>query len=173
MELTEAIAKRRSVRNFKNQPLPEGTVEKLIDAARMAPSAGNLQVCEYVAVSKPETKQALSGAAGGQIQVAQASVVIVVCVNQKTAEKYGSRGVNLYSILDAGAAIENLMLTAVSFGLGTCWIGAFQEDEAAKIIHTPKGVRPVALVPVGYPKDSLPNRPAKRSVTEILYKETF
>jgi len=83
MELNEAIAKRRSVRNFKNQPLPDGTVEKLIDAARIAPSAGNLQVCEYVAVSKPETKQALSAAAGGQIQVAQASVVIVVCVNQK------------------------------------------------------------------------------------------
>jgi len=65
------------------------------------------------------------------------------------------------------------MLTAVSLDLGTCWIGAFQEDEAAKIIHASKGVRPVALVPVGYPQDSLPNRPAKQSVTEILHKETF
>jgi nitroreductase len=173
LELTEAIQKRRSVRNFKNQPLPENTLEKLIDAARMAPSAGNLQVCEYVTVSKPETKQALSIAARGQIQVAQASVVIVVCVNQKTAEKYGKRGVDLYSILDAGAAIENLMLTAVSLGLGTCWIGAFQEEETAKIIHAPKGIRPVALVPVGYPQDSLPSRPAKRSVNEILQRETF
>jgi nitroreductase len=173
MELSEAIIKRRSVRNFKNQPLPEGTTEKLIDAAHLAPSAGNLQVCEYVVVKKPKTKMALSAAAKQQKQVAEASEVIVVCVDQKIAEKYGNRGVNLYSVLDAGAAVENMMLTAVSFGLGTCWIGAFDEEKVAKIIEAPVGVRPVALVPVGFPDEALPERARKKSVTEIMHKETF
>jgi nitroreductase len=172
MELSEAISKRRSIRNFKNQPLPEGTVEKLLDAARKAPSAGNLQPWEFVVVSKPENKTQLFYAAKAQAQMMQAAVVIVVCVNQHVAQQYGSRGVSLYCIEDASAAIENILLTAASLDLGTCWIGAFQEDEVAKIVKAPEGVRPVAMITVGVPNES-PNERPRRAFSEIVHQETF
>ncbi|MCW4025056.1 MAG: nitroreductase family protein [Candidatus Bathyarchaeota archaeon] len=172
MDLSEAISKRRSIRNFKDQPLPAGTVEKLIDAARKVPSAGNLQPWEFVVVSKAEHKKMLFYAARAQTQMTQASVVIVVCVNQHVAQQYGSRGINLYCIQDASAAVENLMLTAVSLGLGACWIGAFQEDEVAKIVKAPEGLRPVAMVTVGFPNEMPPERP-KRALSEVMHKETF
>jgi nitroreductase len=172
MELSEAISKRRSIRNFKNQPLPEGTVEKLIESARKAPSAGNLQPWEFVIVSHPENKTKLFYAATAQTQMTMASVVIVVCVNQHVAQQYGSRGVNLYCILDISAAIENLMLTAASLGLGTCWIGAFHEEEVAKIVKAPEGLRPVAMVTVGIPNEAPQERP-RRPLSEIMHQETF
>jgi nitroreductase len=173
MDLSDAILKRRSIRNYKNQDLQQGTVEKLLEAAKKAPSAGNVQPWEFVVASAQKTKTDISYAAYGQKSLQEASVDIVVCVDEKRAsESYGTRGKNLYCIQDTTAAIQNILLTACSMGLGTCWIGAFKEDEVRKVINAPKHIRPVALIPVGYPNE-LPEARPRRQLNEVMHKETF
>jgi nitroreductase len=102
-----------------------------------------------VVASTQKTKMDISQAAFGQKDLQEASVVIVVCADEKrAAESYGARGKTLYCIQDTAAAIQNILLTACSMGLGTCWIGAFKEDEVRKVIDAPTHMRPVALIPV-------------------------
>jgi nitroreductase len=126
-----------------------------------------------VVAQKHETKQMLSNAAYGQRSLQEASVVIVVCADEKRAdESYGARGRSLYCIQDTAAAIENILLTACSIGLGTCWIGAFKEEEIRNAVNCPPEIRPVALIPVGYPNESPPARP-RRPAGEVVHKEKF
>ena len=173
MDLLDAIGKRRSIRNYRKQDLPHGTVEKLLEAARLAPSAGNVQPWEFVVATTQKTKTDVSYAAYGQKNLQEASVVIVVCADEKrAAESYGDRGKTLYCIQDTAAAIQNLLLTACSLGLGACWVGAFKEDQVKKVINVPKHLRPVALIPVGYP-DEVPHARPRRPLGEIMHNETF
>jgi len=173
MELLEAIKERRSVRAFKQQDVPEETVEKLIDAARHAPSAGNIQPWEFVVVRNLEVKRKLARAALNQAFVEEAPVVIVVCANERRSSMgYGSRGKTLYCIQDTAAATQNILLTAYSLGLGTCWIGAFNEDEAKRAVNAPEGIRPVAIIPVGYP-DETPSHRRIRPLSQIIHYDGF
>lgn len=173
MDVFEAITQRRSIRTYKKQDLPEGTVEKLMEAARLAPSAGNVQPWEFVVATSPNTKRNLSLAAYGQKDLEEASIVIVVCANQKRAqESYRERGKTLYCFQDTAAAIQNIMLTACSLGLGSCWIGAFKEDQIKKVINCPKDLKPIALIPIGYPNEA-PLARSRRPISEIMHKETF
>ena len=173
MEVFEAIKNRRSIRAYKKQELPPGSVEKLLEAARWAPSAGNVQPWAFVVVSSSQAKRNLSSAAYGQRDLEEASVVIVVCADEKRAEQnYGLRGKTLYCLQDTAAAVQNIMLTAYSLGLGSCWIGAFKEEEARKVINAPKEMRPIALIPIGY-ADEAPPPGNRRPMTEIKHQETF
>jgi nitroreductase len=172
MELSEAIKGRRSIRAFKQQDVPEETVEKLIDAARHAPSAGNIQPWEFVIARKQDTKKKLAQAAY-QAFVEEAPVVIVVCANEKRSSMgYGIRGKTLYCIQDTAAATQNILLTAYSLGLGTCWVGAFNEKEAKKALQAPDGIRPVAIIPVGYPNRT-PSQRGRRPINQIVHHEGF
>ncbi len=173
MELSLAVANRRSIRSYLKQDLPEETITKLIDAARQAPSAGNIQPWEFIVARSPATKQMLAKAAYGQRALEEAAAVIVVCADEKAAEEsYGTRGKTLYCLQDTAAAIENILLTAASMDLGSCWMGAFKEDEIKKVIKAPVHMRPVALIPIGVPKESPIPRP-RREISEIMHKETF
>jgi nitroreductase len=172
MELSEAIRERRSIRAFKKQDVPEEIAEKLIDAARQAPSAGNIQPWEFVIIRRQDVKEELVKAAG-QAFVEEAPVVIVVCANEKRSSMgYGVRGKILYCIQDTAAATQNILLTAHSLGLGTCWIGAFNEDKAGKAVNAPEGIRPVAIIPVGYADES-PLQRNIRPLNQIMHCETF
>lgn len=173
MDVLEAIKGRRSIRAFKSENVPQETVEKLINAARLAPSAGNIQPWEFVIVRKPEIKRRLAEAALDQTFIEEAPVVIVVCANEnRSSQGYGLRGKTLYCIQDTAAATQNILLTAYSLGLGTCWIGAFREEEARKILKIPYGIRPVAIIPLGYPAES-PSPPSRRPISQIVHYETF
>ena len=173
MDVTEAIMNRRSIRTFKKLELPPKIINQLIDAARWAPSAGNMQPWTFIVAAKAETKQMLSTAAYEQKSLTEASIVIVVCANLKHAtETYGPRGQTLYCYQDTAAAIENILLTACSLGLGTCWIGAFNEEQIKKVINCPPEMRPVALIPVGYPNES-PSPRARRPAVEVMHQESF
>ncbi len=152
MDVFEAIEKRRSVRSFEpNRDVPEELVEEILRCGCQAPSAGNVQPWRFIVVRDEGLKQALAAAAQGQDFVAQAPVVIVVCADLASHSlSYGQRGVELYSIQDTAAAIENMLLAATALGLGACWVGAFREDEAAQALHLVKDMRPLALIPAGY-----------------------
>jgi nitroreductase len=173
MELSEAIKGRRSIRAFKKQNVPEETVEKLIEAASWAPSAGNIQPWEFVIVRKPAVKKKLAQAALNQAFVEEAPVVIVVCANEtRSSMGYGLRGSTLYCIQDTAAALQNVLLTVHSLGLGACWIGAFNEGEAREAVNAPEGIRPVAIIPIGYANEAPPQR-SRRPFTQIMHYEIF
>jgi len=173
LDVLEAIRERRSIRAFTDEKLSEKDVERLIDAARWAPSAGNTQPLELVVVKDKEMKRKLSEAALNQTFIQKAPVVIVVCADlNRVSRGYGSRGKNLYSLQDTAAATENILLAAQELGLATCWVGAFRDKEVAKAVKAPKNMKPVAIVPVGHPAER-PVAPPKRSVNEIVHYETF
>ena len=174
MDVIDAIKGRRSVRAFSSEKnVSEGTVETLIDAARWAPSAGNIQPWEFVVVRGQEIKKRLAEAAFNQSFIEEAPVVIVVCADEnRSSDGYGQRGKTLYCIQDTAAAIQNIHLAAYSLGLGTCWVGAFREEKASEILKAPPGIRPIALIPVGHPS-KIPASRRKRDLGEIVHYETF
>lgn len=173
MDVLEAIKNRRSIRAFKNEDISSGTVEKLIDAARWAPSAGNIQPWEFIIVKNSEVKRRLAEAALNQKFVEEAPIVIVVCADESRSFKgYGLRGKSLYCIQDTAAAIQNIHLAACSLGLATCWVGAFIEEKVREILDIPDRIRPVALVPTGYPAEK-PSPPSRRPLSQIIHYEKF
>jgi nitroreductase len=173
LEVFEAIKTRRSIRAFTNEEVSEEEVRKLIDAATHAPSAGNIQPWEFIMVRDPRRKRGLVVAALDQTFIEEAPVVIVVCADEVQSDwGYGARGVALYCLQDTAAAIQNMLLAACALGLGTCWVGAFNEEEVRRVVNTPRGVRPVAIVPVGHPAEK-PSPRSRRSMTEIVHYETF
>lgn len=159
-ECLEAIENRRSIRKFKEKEISESDLKMLLHAAQMAPSAGNLQAREFIIVSAEEGRKNLARAALNQEFIIEASIVVVVCANMTRSEpRYKVRSA-LYAIQDATASVMNILLAAHSIGLGTCWIGAFDEREVSSLLNLPEYVRPIALVPVGYP-DEAPIAPAR------------
>jgi nitroreductase len=173
MDVLEAIKGRRSIRAFKNRNVSQELVEKLIEAAIWAPSAGNIQPWEFVIVRRVEIKRGLAEAALDQKFIEEAPVVIVVCADEnRSSQRYGVRGKALYCIQDTAASVQNINLVAYSFGLGTCWIGAFREEEARKILRVPKGMRPVAMIPVGYPAEA-PLPRSRRSLNNVIHRGAF
>jgi nitroreductase len=173
MEVLEAIKGRRSIRFFTNQPVSEEEVKTLIDAARHAPSAGNIQPWEFIIVKKAEIKHKLVVAALNQTFLEEAPVVIVVCANMDASRSgYGSRGTTLYCLQDTAAATQNIILTAYSMRLGTCWVGAFSEEEVKKALEIPDGIRPVAIIPVGRTTANPPKHP-RRALNEIMHNEKY
>ena len=173
MELQEAIKGRRSIRNFKKQNVPEETIAQLIEAASYAPSAGNIQPWQFIIVKNPTVKKKLAESALNQNHVNDAPVVIVVCADEKRSSMgYGTRGRTLYCIQDTAAATQNILLTAYSLGLGTCWIGSFNEDEAKEALNAPESIRPVAMIPVGYP-DENPRQRGRKLLSQITHYDSF
>jgi len=173
MDVFEAIKGRRSIRAFRDINIPDDVVKQLIEAARWAPSAGNIQPWEFIIVRDPEIKHALAEAALGQFFIEEAPVVIVVCADEnRSAQGYGVRGRTLYCIQDTAAAIQNIHLAAYSMGLGTCWVGAFREDEVKRILGIPFGIRPVAIIPVGYPAEK-PRYVGRRPLESMIHYDRF
>lgn len=160
MDIQDAVKGRRSIRRFRRKPIPEHLLEAIEESLREAPSAGNLQSRRFYFVFRDETREQLADAAYGQEFIAEAPLAVVCCADLKLAKPYGERGRSLYCLQDVAASIQNLMLVAYSLGLGTVWVGAFNEKEASKILTLPDHLRPVAIIPVGYPAES-PSRPAK------------
>jgi len=152
MDVKEAIRQRHSVRSFLDKKLPADLIHEIIKYANLAPSAGNLQAREFIIVDDREIKKRLGAAALDQEFIAEAPVNIVVCAHLERVASYGRRGRELYCLQDAAAAVEHILLLAVDHGLGACWVGAFNENEVSGILDLPLYIRPVAIIPIGYPK---------------------
>lgn len=170
MTILEIIKSRRSVRDFTDKKLPETAVEALADALLWAPSAGNLQSRKFYFVFNEDVRNRLAQAGLRQNFVsfiAQAPLVVVVCADLRIASSYGERGKLLYSIQDTAASIQNLLLAAHHLGLGTCWVGAFKEESVKDTLGLSDYLRPVAMIPVGYPSRT-PKAPARVSRNEAV-----
>jgi nitroreductase len=157
MELMQAIRARRSIRNFQDKPVEEEKLLAVLEAGRLAPSAKNMQDWRFIVVRDETARGRLAEAARSQRFVAQAPVVIAAC---GTSDLVMTCGQPAYAI-DVAIALDHMTLAAASLGLGTCWIGAFYEEQARAILGVPEGVRIVALLPLGYPAEEPFPRPRK------------
>ncbi len=172
MECIETIKGRRSVRRFKAKPVGKEMIEELLDAARMAPSAGNLQARDFIVISNKITKQKLKEAALGQSFIEQAPIVIVAVANiERSSRVYKTRG-ELYAIQDATASVENILLSACSMGLAACWVGAFDENAVSELLSIPHKTKPIAIIPVGY-ADEEPVAPPRMGLDKVVHWETW
>ncbi|HHI68575.1 MAG TPA: nitroreductase [Planctomycetes bacterium] len=153
MDVYEAIRTRKSVRAYLDKDVPQEVLLRILEAARLAPSAKNLQEWRFVVVRDPRTREKLARAARNQAFVAQAPVVLACCA--ETDGHVMTCGQACYPI-DVAIAIDHITLCAVAEGLGTCWIGAFFEDQVKEILGIPPHIRVVELLPLGYPQDPSP-----------------
>jgi len=148
MTVWEAIQQRHSVRRYQDKPVEPEKLEQLLEAARLAPSAGNRQEWRFVVVTDADMRQKLITAANGQSFVGQAPVVIVACaVDNEHVMPCGQ----LSSPIDVAIALEHIALQAAEEGLGTCWVGAFDEAAVKELLGIPEAVRVIELMPLGYP----------------------
>ncbi len=169
-DVADAIRERRSIRRFTSDEIPDATLSRLLEAACLAPSAGNRQPWFFYVVKNRGRRQDLAEAAFGQKFLAEAPVVIVICAEPaRSAARYGERGSELYCLQDTAAAAQNLMLMAEGLGLATCWVGAFDEAAVRKVLDMPRGYRPVVMVPVGYSNlAEAPQAPPRRPLAEVV-----
>jgi len=168
MQLEEAIKKRKSIRKFLgDKPIDDADLRAILELGIRAPTAGNVQPWVIYVVRKKETRDLLTECAYGQAFISQAPVSLVICIDKKRAlSTYGQRGVELYSIQDTSALIEHILLSAVDRGLGTCWVGAFDEQACHRVLALPNHLRPVAIIALGYPAEE-PGDRGRRPLSEV------
>ena len=172
MDYFEAVKARHSVRAFQKKPVEEEKISRIIEAINLAPSAGGLQAYEAVVVKDPMLKDKLAKAAFGQSFVSEAPVCFVfVACPERSSRKYGRRGSELYCVQDASIATTYAMLAATALGLSSTWVGAFDEEAAARAVGATRGKRPVAMLPVGYAAES-PESTPRRPVSDIAFLDT-
>ena len=166
MEITEAIRSRRSIRKYQDRPIEEEKLLRVLDTGRMAPSARNLQDWKFIVVRDQDKRKMLSEAANGQPYVEKASAVVVGCATEP--ENIMPCGQYCYPI-DLAIALDHMSLAATAEGLGSCWIGAFQEDKVKEILDIPEKIRVVAMLILGYPAESPAARPRRKLEEIVVY----
>jgi nitroreductase len=169
MDLFEVIRNRRSIRVFDQRPVEEEKIRAILEAANAAPSAGNLQAYEIYLVQDPAALGRLAGTLGRMDFFSVVPAVLAFCANpERSAVRYAERGRTLYAVQDATIACTHAMLAATALGLGTVWVGAFREREVSEALGLPGSVTPVALLPIGYPAETVEPR-TRRPLQEIVH----
>lgn len=166
LSVLEAIRGRRSVRKYDTAPVEEEKLNQVLEAARLAPSAGNGQAWKFIIVKKANIREKLVEAVGGQEFVGQAPVIIVACGTEP--DKVMLCGQHRYTV-DLAIAVSYIILEAYALGLGTCWLGRFEENKVKSILHIPEKVRVVAITPLGYAAETPPQKPRKDLAQIISY----
>jgi nitroreductase len=165
----EAIKKRQSVRSYQDKEIPEEILQQILEAGRLAPSAKNTQSWKFIVVKDENLRKKLVPACKNQEFVGEASVVIAGCGTDP--DYVMSNGEHAYSI-DLAIALDHMSLEAASLGLGTCWIGAFYQDQVKEILGVPEDVRIVNLLTLGYPKKLGP-KTGRKPLTEIICYDKY
>ncbi|MCW4001003.1 MAG: nitroreductase family protein [Candidatus Bathyarchaeota archaeon] len=145
MEFMDVVATRKSVRDYQDKPVEEDKITQILEAARQAPSWANKQGTKYIIVTDKKRIEDLANMFMGFVKKAPA--VVVACANPKDS---GSRNGMDYYLVDVVISMQQLVLAATNLGLGTCWIGGFDEDKVKKALEIPENVKVVALTPLGY-----------------------
>lgn len=160
MNFCDVIKSRYSIRKFLVKSVPDTLITEILELAKLAPSAGNLQAYKVVVVKDKEVKRAL--------HLIEAPVFLIICaLPEVSAGRYGDRGRNLYSIQDATLFASYIQLAAVDLGLATVWIGAFNENKVRRILGLRADTRPMAIIPLGYPAEKKTER-RRRRLTDIV-----
>jgi len=168
MNVSEAIKNRYSCRSYKAEPVPEEKLNKILEAARLAPSAHNTQEWKFIVV-KDVKKRKETAEAAGQSFIAEAPVIIAaVGLNP---DDVLSSGIPDYAV-NLAIAVDHMTLQATEEGLGTCWIGAFSQEEVKKVLEIPKEYKVAVLMPLGFPAEK--GKPkSRKNLEEIISFDKF
>lgn len=169
MKVSEAIKNRRSVRNFKSTPVPEEKLKKVLEAARLAPSAHNEQAWKFIVVRDAEIREKLAKAANNQTFLGEAPIVIVAVALDP--DRIMNSGVPAYAV-DLAIAMENIALQATEEGLSTCWVGAFSQRGIKDVLKIPEKHKVVILMPLGFPADK-PGKKVRKKISEIVSYDKY
>lgn len=169
MDVFEAISKRRSIRKYKDTPVEEYKLDKILESARIAPSAGNRQEWKFLVVKDKETRENLVDAANGQKFLGEAPVTIVAISTE--SERVMPCGQFAYTV-DLSIAVSFMILEATEQGLGSCWLGAYKEDEVKEILNIPEKMRIPAMFTLGYANENPGPRPRK-NIDQITIFEKY
>lgn len=169
MDVFTAISDRRSIRKYKSREIEEEKLEKILESARIAPSAANRQEWKFIVVKNKETRENLVEAANGQKFVGEAPVTIVACSTE--SERVMPCGQYAYTV-DLSIAVSFMILEATELGLGTCWLGAFDENAVKRVLDIPEDIRVPAMFVVGYADETPAQRPRK-TLDEIICYEKY
>jgi nitroreductase len=173
MDTLESIYTRRSIRKYKDLPVEWELIGRIVEAGSFAPSAGNTQSYRFIVVQDDEKRKQLASACVQQYWMEQAPIHIVVCCEIRIGiQMYGTRGERLYNVQNTAAAVENILLAANNFGLGSCWVGAFDEAMVKRICGIPDFARPHAIITLGY-ADEQPPAPQKYKLEILTYFEKY
>ncbi len=179
MEFWDVILKRRSVRKFKEDPVPDELIEKLLEAVKWAPSWANTQCWEIVVVKDPEIKKQLQETLPPNNPAykacGQAPVLLVGVAKRNTSGFYKGKVTTDkgdWYMFDMGVALEHVALAACDLGLATVHVGLFDHKKAAEILGVPEGYEVVEILPIGYP-DQEPKAPKRREITEFAHLDRF
>ncbi len=164
MQVLEVIKKRRSIRRYSPGRIKDDDLRSILEAARLAPSAGNRQPWYFIVVRDESTKRRLAEAAAHQMFIADADVIVIGVSDPGRSPRWHDRDIMI--------AMEHMVLVATELGYGTCWIGAFNEDKVKEILNIPEQYRVIALLPIGVPAESPPPRP-RRTLEDIVFSEKW
>lgn len=178
-EIVEVITARRSIRRYSQNPVPEGALADILQAARWSPSWANTQCWEIIVISDQDVKEKLQGVLSpknpASIAMVSAPIVLAVCGQVKKSGYYRGTPVTRFGdwmLYDLGLATQNILLAAASHNLGTVVVGAFDHDQAGSILRLPEEVEAVTLIPLGYP-DHNPGPPQRRAVDDFVHLNTY
>ncbi len=184
MDLFDAIKTRRSIRTYLDKPVEDEKLQAVLEAVRMSPSWANFQCWRLIVVKDKDVKAKISALSyveslfaplgyksnPSMKALAEAPVVVVLCADP---EKSGTLWNQHYYLVDSGLAAQNMMLAARGLGLGSVFVGIFDEDKLKKLLNIPSGIRTVGLLPLGYPAEEQKNGPSRRPVEEFCFFEQW
>ena len=154
MEFYEVLRTRRSVRSYRPDPVPQDALDRVLEAARISPSGSNRQPWRFILVTDPGLRGELAAACGDQEFVGEAPIVVVACGHDIRYNRGGYMG-EMSFLVDVSIAFTQLILAARAEGLGTCWIGSFDNDRIKELLSIPDDHGVVAVSPLGYPDGEL------------------
>ena len=163
MNVLEAIRKRYSCRAYADKPIEKEKLDAVLEAARLAPSAKNLQDWRFVVVTDKEQKQNVAGCTNRPEIFSKAGAILAGCSNTDEVMRCGQPA----GPIDVAIALEHIALQAAELGLGTCWIGSFDEPKVRRLLGVPQGIRIIELMTLGYPADTQPE-PKRESIDKIV-----
>ena len=180
MELSQVINERRSVRFYRKDPVPDQLVEKILEAARMAPSWANFQVARFIAVKDPEIRKQVQAAVPqgnpAYNALGDAPLILVAAGRRGRSGHYKTGPVNRngdYAMFDVALAVENAILKARELGLGTVLVGVFNVDKVKEALKLPAEIDPFILTPLGYPETFDLTAPPRKEISELLYWDRY
>lgn len=172
MEFINVLKNRRSTRKFLDKKVSKQLIKEVIELANSSPSAGNIQARSIVIVNNSKIINEIRKTAKGLMNFEREIPVLLIILAKpkESGERYGNRGETLYALQDATILASYIQLVAVSRGLATCWVGYFEEKKVSQILKLSNDVRPVAMIPLGYPFEKVPAKERKK-LNEIILKE--
>jgi len=172
MDTLECIATRRSIRKFLDIPVEFEKVGNVLDAGRFAPSAGNLQDWKFILVTNDKMRQEVAKACVEQYWLGTAPVIILVCTDPDKTKRFYGRSGEKYSIQNGAAVVQNMLLAAHAEGLGSCWVGAFEDEAIKRLFNIPDSIIVQAIVPLGYADERVP-APLRFTLENVTYIESW